>query len=176
MISYQHSIILSSYHSITTRNGWSHFWCQLKVKTHILSRLPLRQGSLPKNKGTLGNNFLRRTCWWRSEIHSSSKTPVSWKQKIDLQFVSRKIFSASRKWKTANRLKHVLPKFGGCPSYVWGVNDSICVENLDLAPKMTSTEIGRCFFKKKLILEILFSRNWRFGGARRFWASLADSS
>ena len=29
---------------------------------HILSRLPLLQGSLPKNKGSSGNNFLRRTC------------------------------------------------------------------------------------------------------------------
>ena len=53
---------------------------------HILSRLPLLQGSLPKNKRTTGNNFLRGSCQWRSNPHRFSKTPTFWKQKIDLQF------------------------------------------------------------------------------------------
>ena len=49
---------------------------------HILNRLPLLQGSLPKNKWTIGNNFCRPTCQWHSNLPSSSKTPVSWKQKL----------------------------------------------------------------------------------------------
>ena len=49
---------------------------------HILSRLPPRQGSLPQNKRIRGNNFLRRTCQWRSNLPGSSKTLVSWKQKL----------------------------------------------------------------------------------------------
>ena len=54
-----------------------------------------------------------------------------------------------------------------CPNclYFWGdflgegVNDSICVQTLDLAPKMTCDQIFAGQF--------LFSRNWRFGGARQ---------
>ena len=41
--------------------------------------LPLLQGSLPKNKGSWGNNFWRRICQRGSKIHSSSKTPLFWK-------------------------------------------------------------------------------------------------
>ena len=68
-----------------------------------------------------------------------------------------------------------------CPNclYFWGdflgegVNDSKCVENLDLAPKMTSTTwcCDQIFAG-----QFLFSRNWRFGGARQVWASLACRS
>ena len=46
-----------------------------------------------------------------------------------------------------------------------GVNDSICVENLDLAPKMAST-IWCC--DQIFAGQFLFSRNWRFGGAMNF--------
>jgi len=53
---------------------------------HKLSRLPLRQGSLPKSKPTSGNNFLRRICQWRSKVSGSSKSPVSWKQNFEYQF------------------------------------------------------------------------------------------
>ena len=68
-----------------------------------------------------------------------------------------------------------------CPNclYFWGdflgegVNDSKCVETLDLAPKMTST-IWCC--DQIFAGQFLFSRNWRFGGARQVWASLARSS
>ena len=40
---------------------------------HILIHLLLLQGSLPKNKGSPGNNFSRRICQRGSKIHSSSK-------------------------------------------------------------------------------------------------------
>ena len=68
-----------------------------------------------------------------------------------------------------------------CPNclYFWGdflgegVNDSKCVETLDLAPKMTST-IWCC--DQIFAGQFLFSRNWRFGGARQVWASLACRS
>jgi len=48
---------------------------------HILSHLPLLQGSLPKNKASSGNDFLRRICQRGSKIHSSSKTPLFFKKK-----------------------------------------------------------------------------------------------
>ena len=57
---------------------------------HKLSRLPLRQGSLPKNKPTSGNNFWRRICWWRSKIPGSSETPVSWKKNRVPKFFGKK--------------------------------------------------------------------------------------
>ena len=50
-------------------------------KKHILSLLPLQQGSLPKNKGTSGNNFLRRSCHRGFENCSSSKTSLCLKKK-----------------------------------------------------------------------------------------------
>ena len=86
-------------------------------RKHILSRLPLRQGSLPKSKGTLGNNFSRRICQWRVRPRSSSKTPLSWKKKSNPQ----KNFRVE-KWKIANRLKRVFPKFRADRSHVRGVN------------------------------------------------------
>ena len=125
---------------------------------HILSLLPLRQGSLPQIKGTSGNNFLRRICQRGSKIYSSSKTSL-FEKTIDPKnvcenfqdrfcFLSKKM----RFWRSYEFVirvgrcvvKSYCPK---CP-YFWGdflgegdqgVNDSICVENLDLEPKMTST-------------------------------------
>ena len=60
-----------------------------------------------------------------------------------------------------------------CPKWVYfwgdflggGVNDSICVENLDLARKMTSTI---WCWDEKILASIFFSRNWSFGGAGIF--------
>ena len=59
---------------------------------HILNRLPLLQGSLRQNKGSSGNNVLRRNCQRGSKIHSSSKTSLFLK-KIDPEFVLQKILS-----------------------------------------------------------------------------------
>ena len=89
--SYHRIIILSYYHNIIWSSNHNTKWLKSfsvpsQVFRHILSHLPLLQGSLPKNKGSSGNNFLRLTCHWRSEIHSSSKTPVSWKQKSTSKF------------------------------------------------------------------------------------------
>ena len=70
---------------------------------HKLSRLPLRQGSLPKNKPTSGNNFWRRICQWRSKIPGSSETPVSWKKKSSTKIFWKKnhpkLFFRCRKMK-----------------------------------------------------------------------------
>ena len=75
MLSCNHIIILWS--NRTTK--WlKSFLVPSRGGKHILSRLPLRQGSLPKNKGTSGNNFLRRTCQRGLEIHGSSKTSHFW--------------------------------------------------------------------------------------------------
>ena len=90
-------------------------------RKHILSRLPLRQGSLPKSKGTLGNNFSRRICQWRFQPRSSSKTPLSWKKNRTLEKKIQKKFRVE-KWKLANRLKRVFPKFRADRSHVRGVN------------------------------------------------------
>ena len=81
--SYDHMIILSSNHNTKWLKSFSVPSLGFR---HILSRLPLRQGSLPKNKRTTGNNFLRGTCQWRSEIHSSSKTPPFWKKNCPKSF------------------------------------------------------------------------------------------
>ena len=59
---------------------------------HKSSRLPLRQGSLPKNKPTSGNNFWRRICYRGLKNPRSSKTPVSWKK------INAKIFHPNTKW------------------------------------------------------------------------------
>ena len=92
---------------------------------HILSLLPLLQGSLPKNKGSSGNNFSRRIFQRGLENHSSSKTSLFLKKKttpeIFLKNVSEFFFSVEN-WKIANRLKRVLPKFRANPSHVRGVN------------------------------------------------------
>ena len=80
---------------------------------HILSRLPLLQGSLLKNKRTTDNNFLRWTRQWRTEVYSSSQTSLSWKKKSTANFCKTKV---------ANRPKRILLKFRADPSYVRGVN------------------------------------------------------
>ena len=98
---------------------------QNQAKKHGLPILPLLQGSLPKNKGSWGNNFSRRICQRGSKIHSSSKTPLFWKnhwfRKCLVKCFSQKIFGIE-KWKVANRPKRVLPKFHADPSFVRGVN------------------------------------------------------
>ena len=58
---------------------------------HILSRLPLLQGSLPKNKGTSGNNFLRRTCQRGKKNGSSSKTSFFGKKNSTPKIFEKKL-------------------------------------------------------------------------------------
>ena len=80
---------------------------------HKSSCLPHRQGSLPKNKGTSGNNFLRRICHCGSEIHSSSKTPLfqkkSWPRKFFSQNFARNFFRR-RKMKNCKLSETRFPK------------------------------------------------------------------
>ena len=68
-------------------NFWSKRFKSFLVSSqgpkHKLSSLPLLQGSLPKNKGSSGNNFLRRICQRGLKIHSPSKSKFFWKKKID---------------------------------------------------------------------------------------------
>ena len=120
--SYHHIIVLSPDHNTKWLKSFSvpSLGCR-----HILSRLPLLQGSLPKNKGTSGNNFLRRTCQRGKKNRSSSKTPFSWKKNRPRKFLKKfypNFFSGVEKWKVANRLKRVLPKFHADRSHVRGVN------------------------------------------------------
>ena len=68
------------------------FLVQNQAKKHGVPRLPLLQGSLPKSKGSWGNNFSRRICQRGSKIHSSSKTPFFWKI-IDSEKVLQFFFS-----------------------------------------------------------------------------------
>ena len=80
---------------------------------HKLSRLPLRQGSLPKSKPTSGNNFLRRICQWRSKVSGSSKSPVSWKKvRVSNLFVkkSSNLFFRCRKMKRWESSETRFPK------------------------------------------------------------------
>ena len=107
-------VIRSPYH---TTNWLKSFSVPSQGFRHILSRLPLLQGSLPQNKWTTGNNFLRPTCQWRSNLPSSSKAPVSWKQKLTckdfLNFFGQFLFSGVEKWNVPNHLKRVIPKKDG---------------------------------------------------------------
>ena len=122
---------------------------------HISSLLPPLQGSLPKNKGSSGNNFSRRIWQRGSKIHSSSKTSLFLKKKstpkIFGKIISRSIFVVEkvRFWRSYEFLILLgtsvvksycpnCPYFGG-DFLGGGVNDSICAFNLDLAPKMTLT-------------------------------------
>ena len=92
---------------------------------HILNRLPLLQGSLPKNKGSWGNNFLRRICWGGSKSHSSSKTSPFQKKNGPRRFLQKKIQRKNfgvEKRKIANHLKRILPKFRADRSHPRGVN------------------------------------------------------
>ena len=75
--SYYHTIILSSHHSTKWLKSFSVPSLGFR---HILSHLPLLQGSLPKNKGSWGNNFSRRTCLRGLKNHSPFKTSLSWKK------------------------------------------------------------------------------------------------
>ena len=69
---------------------------------------------------------------------------------------------------------------------VEGVKDSICVLDLDLAPKMTSTmwccdltiiwwydDMIQWYFLGSFFF---FSKKWRFGGAMFVWSALEDAS
>ena len=92
---------------------------------HKLSRLPLRQGSLPKSKPTSGNNFLRRICQWRTKVSGSPKSPVSWKKcRVSNLFVKKSFnfFFGVGKWNVGNHLKRVFPKFEAERSHPRGVN------------------------------------------------------
>ena len=104
-----HMIILSPDHSTKWLKSFS---VPSPGPKHVLGCLPLRQGSLPKNKQTTGNNFWRRICQRGLKIRSPSKTSLFW-----------------------NR--------------------------------------PRNFWQK---IRRQFCRNWNFGGAGIFWASLAESS
>ena len=88
IISSYHHIRISSFHHITK---WlKSFLVPSPGFRHILSRLPLLQGSLPKNKGSWGNNFLRRICWGGSKSHSSSKTSPFQKKNGPRRFLQKK--------------------------------------------------------------------------------------
>merc|ERR1712078_643054 len=81
ILSYYHIIILSYYHFIMLLPDHNTKWLKsFSVPSpgfrHILSLLPLLQGSLPKNKGTSGNNFLRRICHRGLKNHSPFKTSL----------------------------------------------------------------------------------------------------
>ena len=86
ILSYDRMTILSSYHIIILSSDHNTEWLKSFLVPslgfqHILSRLPPFQGSLPKNKGSSGNNFLRPTCQRGSKNHSSSKTLPFWKKR-----------------------------------------------------------------------------------------------
>ena len=102
-----HHIMISSYHNIMW--SWHHNTEWLKSFLvpspgfrHILSRLPLLQGSLLKNKGSWGNNFLRRICWGGSKSHSSSKTSPFQKKKWPPKIFAKKKQKQNRRRKTKN--------------------------------------------------------------------------
>ena len=90
-------IILSPDHS--TKKVLRSFSVPSPGPKHKLGCLPLRQGSLPKNKATSGNNFLRRICQRGLKIHSPSKTSLFRKnnrpQKLLQKFYQKQI-SASK--------------------------------------------------------------------------------
>ena len=126
---------------------------------HKSSLLPLEQGSLPKNKGSSGNNFLRRICQRGSKIHSSSKTSLFQKNSSPKFFASNffwKNFFSVEKWKIANRLKRVLAKFRRDRSFIWGLNG-----RSKFAEHSTISEFVECLASKTLYLSDSLS-SWKF--------------
>ena len=99
--SYYHTIILSSHHSTKWLKSFSVPSLGFR---HILSHLPLLQGSLPKNKGSWGNNFSRRTCLRGLKNHSPFKTSLFWKKNwppkifFDVSLVLEERASFQRLW------------------------------------------------------------------------------
>ena len=122
IISSYYHVTISSYHTIK-KNGvrLKSFLAPKPFQNYKPPLLPLLQGSLPKNKGSWGNNFWRRICQRGSKIHSSSKTPLFWKNHWFRKKNPKKFFGIE-KWKVANRPKRVLPKFHADRSHVRGVS------------------------------------------------------
>ena len=99
-ISCFHIIILSSDHNTKWLKS---FLVPSQRFRHILSRLPLLQGSLPKNKGSSGNDFLRRICQRGLKIHSPSKTSLLWTKKSTPKILAKnssQFFFQRRKMKS----------------------------------------------------------------------------
>ena len=87
-------------------------------KKHILSLLPLQQGSLPKNKGTSGNNFLRRSCHRGLKTCSSSKTSLSSKKKWTPKIFAPNFPKSENGWKIA-RITPIWTKIWSKRSQWW---------------------------------------------------------
>ena len=117
---------------------------------HKLNRLPLRQGSLPKNKPTSGNNFLRGICQWRSKASGSSKTPVSWKQNFRVSiFVGNKIvqfFFRCRKMKRWESSETRFPK-------VWGRTEPSSGGKRPFKV-LQNFNFVRCFRRRKMHIQL----------------------
>ena len=117
---------------------------------HKLSRLPLRQGSLPKSKPTSGNNFLRRICQWRSKVSGSSKSPVSWKNKFRVSkfFVknSSKLFFRCRKMKRWESSETRFPK-------VWGRTEPSSGGKRPFKV-LQNFNFVRCFRRRKMHIQL----------------------
>ena len=109
-------IILWSYYHIITRSldhdtkWWKSFLVPRHGVGHVLSRLPLRQGTLPKNKRTTGNNFWRRICQWLSNHRSSPKTPINWLYAKFVLEKHRQTFFRRRKMKRCKSSETCFPK------------------------------------------------------------------
>ena len=148
---YQYNIVLSYHHETKWLKS---FLVPSLGFRHILSRLPPRQGSLPKNKRIRGNNFLRRTCQWRSNLPSSSKTPVSWKQKLTCKDFSNflaNFCSGVEKWNVPNHPKRVFPKFHADRSHPRGVNGHV---------KISKKNWFWCFCRPSGYLTAYTCRHW----------------
>ena len=92
---------------------------------HILNHLPLRQGSLPKDKGTSGNNFLRRICQRGSKINSSSKTSLFQNKNRPRNFLHQffsRIFFRRRKMKNCKSSETRFAKVSRRSELCSGVN------------------------------------------------------
>ena len=123
--SYYHIITLSYYHQITTPNGWSHFWCQITIFDTYWIFYPLSKEVSPKIRAVGAITFDDGSAIADQKFVAPPKRNFFEKKNRPLKFPEKKFvqkFFSVEKWKIANRLKRVLPKFRADPRFVRGVS------------------------------------------------------
>ena len=109
---------------IPTPNGWSHFRCQVKVKNTYWVFYPFDKEVSPKIRALRAITFLDASANGDQKFIAPSKRDFFEKRIAPRRLkknISKKNFGVE-KWKIANRLKRVLPKFHADPSFVRRVN------------------------------------------------------
>ena len=103
-------------------HGWSHFRCQVNVFDTYWVVYPSSKEVSPKVRALRAMTRSDASPYADQKIIAPPKPHFFWKiRKFSQKKIQKKVFSVE-KWKIANRLKRVLPKFRADPSFVRGVN------------------------------------------------------